>query len=80
MKLREQDPENGEEAEILEQRNAAPVPAELLVIPTEPAEVGTILFGKLATMWERDYVERVVGGKALVAAPTKQKYRNHTLC
>ncbi len=77
MKLREQYPKNGEEAEILEPRNAAPVPAELQVIPNDPAEAGAILFGQLAVMWQGDYVERVVGGKALVAASTKQKYRNH---
>ncbi len=77
MKLTEQYPKNSEEAEILEQLNAAPVPTELLVIPNDPAEAGAILFGHLAAMWERDYVERVVGGKALVAASTKQKYRNH---
>ena len=40
-------------------------------------EIAAIAFGKLAGMWELDYVERVVGGKALVAASTKQKYRNH---
>ncbi|HUR44357.1 MAG TPA: tyrosine-type recombinase/integrase [Candidatus Saccharimonadales bacterium] len=39
--------------------------------------IGAILFGTLATMWECDYVERIVGGKSLVAASTKQKYQNH---
>ena len=57
--------------------NASPVPTKVLLMPNEPAEAGAILFGKLAEMWEWDYVERVVGGKALVAASTKQKYRNH---
>jgi integrase len=36
-----------------------------------------MLFGILAGQWEWDYVERVVGGKNLVAASTRQKYRNH---
>ncbi len=62
---------------FLSGRNATPVPAKTLVMPSEPAEVGAILFGKLAAMWEWDYVERVVGGKPLLAASTKQKYRNH---
>ena len=43
----------------------------------EPGQMGSLSFGYLAAMWETDYVERVVGGKALVAASTKQKYRNH---
>ena len=37
----------------------------------------TTLFGTLAELWEWDYVEAVVGGKSLVAASTKEKYRNH---
>ena len=47
------------------------------VFPKEPSEAGSILFGHLAEIWERDYVDRVVGGKSLVAASTKDKYRNH---
>jgi len=54
-------------------RRAAP--AEIM--PNEASDAREILFGKLASMWEWDYVERVVGGKSLVAASTKQKYRNH---
>ncbi len=57
--------------------NATPVPTKTLVMPNEPAAVGAILFGTIAVMWEWDYVERVVGGKPLLAASTKQKYRNH---
>jgi integrase len=40
-------------------------------------DIGATLFGTLATMWECDYVERIIGGKSLVAASTKQKYQNH---
>ena len=47
------------------------------VFPKELSEAGSILFGHLAEIWERDYVDRVVGGKSLVAASTKHKYRNH---
>ena len=57
--------------------NSESVPTEMLVSTNSPTEAGAILFGQLAAMWESDYVERVVGGKALVAAFTKQKYRNH---
>jgi len=32
--------------------------------------------GILAEIWEWDYVERLVGGKPLIAASTKGKYRN----
>jgi integrase len=52
----------------------APVPKEPLVIP---ANAGEVLFGTLAEIWKSDYVERVVGGKPLVSASTRGKYRNH---
>jgi integrase len=41
------------------------------------APSSSLSFGALAAMWENDYVEGAVGGKALVAASTKQKYQNH---
>ena len=41
-----------------------------------PPNAGEILFGILAEIWEWDYVERLVGGKPLIAASTKGKYRN----
>ncbi|MBI4460059.1 MAG: tyrosine-type recombinase/integrase [Acidobacteria bacterium] len=43
----------------------------------EPVQNSRLSFGHLAAMWERDYVERVVGGRPLVAASTRQKYRHH---
>jgi integrase len=46
-----------------------------VMVPTE--NPGTTLFGTLAELWEWDYVEAVIGGKPLVAASTKAKYRNH---
>jgi hypothetical protein len=64
-----------ERDKILERLKAVPVPTAPLVNP--PVEVGAILFGKLAEMWEWDYLERVVGGKQMVAASTREKYRNH---
>jgi integrase len=39
--------------------------------------VGAILFGKLAEMWRRDFVEREIGGRSLIAASTRAKYINH---
>ena len=56
---------------------ATPVSSQTSGTTIELAQIGSLSFGHLAAMWERDYVERVVGGKALVAASTKQKYRNH---
>jgi integrase len=49
----------------------------LEAIRCEPQDASQVLFGTLADMWECDYVERIVGGKSLVAASTRQKYRNH---
>ena len=66
-----------ERDQILAQLNAAPSRSEAAVLAKEPPENGAILFGKLAEMWEKDFVEREVGGRSLVAASTRQKYRNH---
>jgi integrase len=62
---------------FLAERNAAPTHCEAAVVAKEPAQVGAILFGKLAELWRSDFVERTVGAKALIAAPTKAKYINH---
>lgn len=43
----------------------------------ESPQTGSLSFGQLAAMWERDYVERVVCGRPLVAASTRQKYHDH---
>jgi integrase len=40
-------------------------------------EAGAIIFGRLAEMWRKEFVECRVGGKALVAASTREKYMNH---
>lgn len=60
---------------FMEQRSATPLREARVVVPTE--NPGTTLFGTLAELWEWDYVEAMVGGKALVAASTREKYRNH---
>jgi len=38
---------------------------------------GMIIFGKLAELWRKDYVEREVGGKPLIALSTRLKYLSH---
>jgi len=48
-----------------------------VTLANPPADVAVMFFGMLAEMWEWDYVERVVGGRALVAASTREKYRNY---
>lgn len=56
--------------------NAAPSHCAAAVTGKAP-EVGAVLFGKLAEMWRRDFVEREVGGRALIAASTRAKYLSH---
>jgi integrase len=60
---------------FMKQLSARPLREAPVVVPTE--NPGATLFGTLAELWEWDYVEAIVGGKALVAVSTKGKYRNH---
>ena len=60
---------------FIKQLSATPLRQAPVVVPTE--NPGMTLFGTLAELWEWDYVEATVGGKHLVAASTKEKYRNH---
>jgi integrase len=57
---------------ILAGLNTSPLPTHAIVQPQEPAEVGKILFGKIAEMWRQDYVENL---KVRLAEPTRIKYR-----
>lgn len=59
------------------ERNSAPSHCEGAVAAKEPAQLGAILFGRLAELWRNDFVDRTVGAKALIAASTKAKYINH---
>ena len=72
-----------ERDQFLAKLNAAPSPCRAPVQAAEPADIGTILFGKLAEMWRTDFVERKIGTRALLAAPTRAKYiinlENHIL-
>ena len=47
-------------------------PTPVAVLQPPPAEPGAILFGNLAEMWRRDYVEN---SKIRLAEPTRIKYR-----
>jgi integrase len=72
-----------ERDDFLSKLNAAPSPCQAAVQVTQPADIGAILFGKLAEMWRNDYVERKIGARALLAKPTREKYignlENHIL-
>jgi integrase len=69
------DQAKAERDDFMEHLSATPLRDAPAVVPTE--NPGTTLFGTLAELWEWDYVEATVGGKPLVAASTKDKYRNH---
>ena len=53
--------------------NCTPPPAELAVPVQQPTAAGAILFGNLAEMWRKDYVENP---KIRLAEPTRIKYRS----
>ena len=65
---------------FLAEQNAAPTRSEAAVVASQPVEVTAILFGKLAELWRKDYVDNP---KVKLATPTRQKYRtrldNHIL-
>jgi integrase len=62
---------------FLAKLNAAPTRCEAAVAAKAPIDPNMIIFGKLAGLWRTDYVERSVGGKALVARSTRDKYISH---
>jgi integrase len=72
-----------ERDQFLANLNAAPSPCQAAAQAIEPVDIGAILFGKLAGMWRSDFVERKIGPRALIAAPTRAKYiiqlENHIL-
>jgi len=57
--------------------NSADAPCEHAVEAAKPADIGAILFGKLAELWRADFVERKIGQQSLIAASTREKYINH---
>src|ERR1700682_2828720 len=52
--------------------NAAPSRCEAVVAAQQPLEIGAIIFGRLAELWRKDYVENP---KVKLATPTREKYR-----
>jgi hypothetical protein len=65
---------------FLAELNPAPTRCEAAVVASQPVEVTAILFGKLAELWRKDYVDNP---KMKLATPTREKYRtrldNHIL-
>src|SRR5580704_17662255 len=65
---------------FLAELNAAPTRCEAAVVASQPVEVTAIIFGKLAELWRKDYVDNP---KVKLATPTREKYRtrlnNHIL-
>jgi len=65
---------------FLAEINAAPTRSEAAVAVSKPVEVAAILFGKLAELWRKNYVDNP---KVKLATPTREKYRarleNHIL-
>lgn len=59
--------------QFLADRNAAPSRCEAVVAAKKPIEVSAILFGKLAEMWRKDYVDNL---KVKLAMLTREKYRS----
>jgi len=66
-----------ERDQFLANLNAAPSKCQATVEAAGPADIGAILFGKLAEMWRRDFVARKIGTRTLLAAPTRAKYIIH---
>lgn len=64
-------------------KNGPATRVEAAVDARKPIDVNLILFGKLAEFWRRDYVEREIGGRHILARPTREKYisnlENHIL-
>jgi integrase len=60
-----------ERDKFLLKRNAAPSRCEAAVAARQPIEIGAIIFGRLADLWRKDYVENF---KVKLAKPTRDKY------
>jgi integrase len=68
---------------VLAELDNATTRCEAAMTAKNAIDPGMIIFGNLAALWRGDYVERDVGGKPLLAAPTRAKYisnlENHIL-
>jgi len=61
-----------ERDKFLLERNAAFSRCEAAVAAQQPIEIGAIIFGRLAELWRKDYVENAM---VKLATPTRDKYR-----
>jgi integrase len=65
---------------FLAELNAAPTRCDAVVQAQQPIDVRAIIFGNLAELWRKDYVDNP---KVKLATPTREKYRsrldNHIL-
>jgi integrase len=66
--------------DFLAELNAAPTRCDAAIQAQQPVDVRAIIFGKLAGLWRKDYVDNL---KVKLATPTREKYRsrldNHIL-
>ena len=60
-----------ERDKFLAEINVGPTRCEAAVITRQPIEVGGIIFGRLAELWRKDYVENPM---VRLATPTREKY------
>jgi integrase len=60
-----------ERDKFLSERNTAPSKCEAAVAKRQPVEIGAIIFGRLAELWRKDYVENPM---VRLAKPTRDKY------
>jgi len=69
-----------ERDDFLADLNAAPTRCDAAVQAQQPIDMRAIIFGKLAALWRKDYVDNL---KVKLATPTREKYRsrldNHIL-
>jgi len=61
-----------ERDKFLLELNRAPTRCEAAVVAQQPVEFNAIIFGRLAELWRKDYVENP---KVRLATPTRDKYR-----
>ena len=66
--------------DFLAELNAAPTRCDAATQAQHPVDIRAIIFGKLAALWRKDYVDNL---KVKLATPTREKYRsrldNHIL-
>jgi integrase len=62
-----------ERDKFLLEKNAAPSRCEAVVTAQQPVEFNAIIFGRLAELWRKDYVENPM---VRLAQPTRDKYQS----